>query len=535
MNTDCLQDYYPLSRQLTLAKNGMVATSSYLAAKAGYDILRKGGNAIDAAVATAAALTVVEPTSNGIGSDAFAIGWFNGKLFGVNGSGYSPRNISIDKLKQRGYDKMPQHGFLSVTVPGAVKTWASLINRYGRLTLEEVLEPAINFAKEGYIVSPVTGYSWQRYYDSMKDVFADKPEYRYWFEVFTKNGQPYKAGDLFKSDKMADGLIEIAKTNGESLYSGKIAQQFIRQSGECNGYFTLEDLNEYDVEYVDPLSMNYRGYDILELPPNGHGIVTLMALNTLKNFSFDKRDSLDTVHHQFEAMKMAFADGFEFISDPRYCKDFKEYLSDAYGKKQADRINDVPSNIIPENVADSGTVYLCTADEDGNMVSFIQSNYRSFGSGIVLDKYGIALQNRGSDFSLNENHVNCLKGHKKTYHTIIPGFLMKDNKPVGPFGVMGGYMQPQGHLQVIMNMLDFNLNPQQALNAPRWQWTKDNKFIVEPLFDKKLVDQLRGIGHDVSIALNHNSFGRGQIILRDERGFYIGGCESRCDSGLYGY
>ena len=208
---------------------------------------------------------------------------------------------------------------------------------------------------------------------------------------------------------------------------------------------------------------------------------------------------------------------------------------DAYGKKQADRIKDVPSNIIPENVANSGTVYLCTVDEDGNMVSFIQSNYRSFGSGIVLDKYGIALQNRGSDFSLDENHVNCLKGHKKTYHTIIPGFLMKDNKPVGPFGVMGGYMQPQGHLQVIMNMLDFNLNPQQALNAPRWQWTKDNKFIVEPLFDKKLVDQLRGIGHDVSIALNHNSFGRGQIILRDERGFYIGGCESRCDSGLYGY
>ncbi len=536
MKFDTLVQPYSNSRYSLFARNGMICSSSPLASAAGLEILAKGGNAVDAAVATAATLAVTEPTSNGLGSDAFAIVWMKDKLYGLNASGRAPKEISIDKVKALGYDAIPKRGWIPVMVPGAPKAWASLIGRFGNLSLPEVLAPAIRYAQDGYPVSAVLSYLWNKYVTRGLKEYEGKAEFSEWIRLFAKEGEAPSAGDIVRFPDMAKSLKLIANTDAKAFYEGEIARKIIEQSQRDGGFFTLEDLRDYDVDWVDPISVNYRGYDVWEIPPNGQGIVTLIALNILKNFTFDKKECLDTYHKQFEAIKIAFADAQKFVTDPQEMTvDYHGFLQEDYGKYRASMIGDTAKSYEGTDPSSCGTVYLCTADKDGNMVSYIQSNYMDFGSGIVIEDYGVSLQNRGYDFSLDPKAANVLKPGKKSYHTIIPGFLTKDGKAVGPFGVMGGYMQPQGHLQVLMNLIDFGLNPQMALDAPRWQWTHGMDFTVEPRFDPQMVEDLRKRGHPVTVSENYYSYGRGQIIWRLENGTYVGATESRTDSNIACY
>ena len=537
LSFDPLDQKYSSRRFPVYAMNGMVNCSSPLAAAAGEQILRKGGSAMDAAVAAAAALTVVEPTSNGIGSDAFALIWSekDKKLFGLNSSGRAPMFASIDKIRDEGRDidgKMPTHGWTPVTVPGAPAAWAAIAQRFGRLSLSQDLEPAIRYAEEGYPCQPNLSEAWKRAYKAYKRDF-DQPCFNGWFKTFAPLERAPEPGEIVKLRDHARTLTIIGETNAESFYNGELARRIDEESRKYGGYLRYEDLAVHKAVWVNPISISYRGYDVCEIPPNGQGIAALMALNILKEFAFDVRDNADTIHKQIEAMKMAFADAFHYVTDPaRMVIDYHTLLTPEYGAMRAAEMTDyaqVWTNRIPPK---SGTVYLCCADAEGNMVSYIQSNYMGFGSGIVVDGTGIALQNRGADFSLDPNNINCLMPGKKTYHTIIPGFLMKDGKAVGPFGVMGGYMQPQGHVQVVTNMIDFHMDPQQALDAPRWRWKRDGTVVVESSFDPNIARALQRKGHDVQMDLNTSSFGRGQIILRMDNGVLVGGTESRTDSNI---
>lgn len=536
MKFDCTYQPYTSNRYTHVASNGMIATSQPLAANAGLDILKEGGNAVDAAIATAACLTVVEPTSNGIGADSFALVWIKNdeKLYGVNGSGYAPKNLSAEELKKKGINKIPKFGWTPVTISGTPATWAALSKRFGKLSLKQVLEPAIRYARNGYPISPVLGYFWniayKRYSKECKTV-----EFKEWFKTFAPKNRAPKIGEIIKLENHAKTLEKIGDTDAKSFYTGELAEKIDACSRKYGGYITKEDLASYKVEWVNPIKVNYKGYDICEIPPNGQGIVALMALNILKKYNFTFKDSVDTYHKQFEAMKLAFADGKKYVTDPKYMGvTSKELLSDSFADERRKLITDIAIEPEPGCPSSGGTVYLCTADGDGNMVSFIQSNYMGFGSGIVVDDTGIALQNRGVDFSLNKCDYNYLIGGKRTYHTIIPGFILKDNKAVGPFGVMGGYMQPQGHVQVVMNLIDFDLNPQMALDAPRWQWIEGKKFIVEPNFPTHIVNALEAKGHEISIATNTGMFGRGEMIITDGQVLY-GGTESRTDGSVASY
>ncbi|MFN2363522.1 MAG: gamma-glutamyltransferase family protein, partial [Halarsenatibacteraceae bacterium] len=485
------QDYPYKSRRMNIfSKNGMVATSQNLAAQAGLNILKNGGNAIDAAIATAATLTVVEPTSNGIGSDAFALVWVKDKLYGLNSSGPSPAEISIEAVKKLGYEEMPKYGFIPVTVSGAPGGWAELSRRFGKLSLEETLKPAVKYAREGFPVSPVTASSWNRQFFNYKKNLKGE-EFEEWFEVFAPAGQPPKAGEIWKSEAHASTLKEIGATEAESFYRGRLAEKIAGFSQKYNGFLTENDLADFSPEWVEPISVNYRGYDIWEIPPNGQGMIALLALNIIKEFDFSESSLAEIYHTAIEALKLAFADGKEYITDIDEMKvTVKKLLSDEYARERKKLIGKKALDPVPGTLPKGGTVYLAAADNECNYVSFIQSNYMGFGSGLVVPGTGIALQNRGNNFSLDPEHDNCLAPKKKTYHTIIPGFMSKDNKPVGPFGVMGGFMQPQGHVQVVMNTVDFKLNPQSALDAPRWQWIKDKKIKVEnhfPIREAKLL------------------------------------------------
>jgi len=525
-----LSNPYSIPRNATYARKGIVATSQPLAAQAGLEILKKGGNAIDAAIATAACLTVVEPTSNGIGGDAFALVWTNGKLYGLNGSGPAPKSISIDAVKERGFNEIPTHGWIPVTVPGAPGTWAELSSRFGKLPLTEVLKPAIEYASEGYPISPTLGRFWERAFSIYKNKLTED-YFKHWFETFAPKGRAPRVGEIWASPDHAKTLQLIAETNAESFYRGELAEKIASFSKETGGFLTDEDLANYRPEWVEPINVNYRGYDVWEIPPNGQGIVALLALNILKGFEFHEKESVDMYHKQIEAMKLAFSDGQKFVTEKNKMPVTPEQLlSEAYAEIRRKRIGD--EALFPEagDPSGSGTVYLAAADKDGNMVSFIQSNYMGFGSGLVVPGTGIALQNRGHNFSFDPSHANALEGGKRTYHTIIPGFLTKGNEAIGPFGVMGGFMQPQGHVQVIMNTIDFGLNPQAALDAPRWQWMKGKVVEFENRFPHHIIQELERRGHQVNIQSESNNFGRGQIIWRDEKtGCLIAGSESRTD------
>jgi len=533
-NFDPLYSPYPSARYPVYAQNGMVASSSPLATAAGLEALRDGGNAVDAAIAAAAALTVVEPISNGIGSDAFAIIWSEGKLHGLNASGKAPANISIEKLLalKPGLETMPESGWIPVMVPGAPAAWAALNKRFGGLPLQQVMKPAIRYAHEGFPLSPNLPEGFALMVNRLESE-KNNPVFGEWFKTFLPNGEIPKAGDILVLKDHAQTLSAIAQTNAEAFYQGDLADRIVADSREFGGFFCKEDFSSYEPEWVDPVSINYRGYDVWEIPPNGQGITALMALNILKEFEFTQRDSVDTFHKHWEAMKLAFSDSLAHIADPRFMKeDFRKWLSPEYGARRAREIRENACLHLPERPRSGGTVYLCTADSNGGMVSYIQSNYKGFGSGAVVRGTGISLQNRGHDFSLDPHLPNALGPGKKCYHTIIPGFLTKNGKAIGPFGVMGAYMQPQGHVQVVTNLIDFGLNPQQALDAPRWQWLTGKSFIVESSFSAEIAKALIRRGHDASVSLETRLFGRGQIILRQENNVLVGATESRTDSSI---
>ncbi|GGG17208.1 gamma-glutamyltransferase [Lysinibacillus alkalisoli] len=529
---DYLHHPFPSKRTTTIAKKGMVATSHPLAAQAGLEILQKGGNAIDAAIATAAALTVVEPTSNGIGGDAFALVWMKDKLYGLNGSGPSPQNISKEALVAKGLDKIPMYAVVPVTVPGVPASWAALAKRFGKLSLQETLTPAIRYAEEGHPISVITGQFWQMAYQKFQQQCTSLV-FQPWFDTFSIAGRMPEIGEIWRSPGHARTLRLIAETDAKAFYQGELADEIDAFMREHDGYLTKQDLANYEPEWVDPISVNYKGYDVWEIPPNGQGIVAQMALNIYQH-STPKWHDAETVHQQIEAMKLAYTDGKAYVTAPEDMPiTTDELLSQAYGASRFAEITDKALTPKPYPIPKGGTVYLATADDEGNMVSFIQSNYMGFGSGVVVPNTGIALQNRGYDFSMDETHPNFLKPNKKVYHTIIPGFLTKDNQAVGPFGVMGGYMQPQGHFQVVTNTVDFAMNPQAALDMPRWQWIGEKTIHVEPHFPNDLALALKRKGHDIAVMIDGGTFGRGQIIWRDiTTGVLYGGTESRTDGAI---
>jgi len=530
---------FPSRRQVLYTKRGIVGSTHPVASEAGLCMLRQGGNAIDAAVATAIALSCVEPTANGIGGDNFAIVWFEGKMYGLNSSGPAPQALTADGLRKKGFDQMPSSGWESVTVPGAPAGWKALSERFGKLPYEKLFEPALEAAEQGIALTNDVCGGMRHSVDNYKRILGDDLS-RSFIDTFTNNGRPYSTGDIIKLPDHAKSLRLIAQSGSGSFYKGEICDALVRFSEKTGGYFKAEDLANFKPEWVDPVSINYRGYDVWELPPNGQGICALLALNILKGFEFspDSFGTARTLHLQFEAMKLAFADAAEHIADPEYMNfTTDELLSDEYAAGRRALIKENASDPFPGTPQKGGTVYFAAADGAGNMVSMIQSNYAGFGSGLVVPGFGITLHNRAANFTLEKGHVNELKGGKRPYHTIIPGFLTKSNVPIGPFGVMGGFMQPQGHMQVIMNMIDFNMNPQSALDAPRFCWKQGKAIDIERSVSTGVFTELCKRGHELILIDPNvtNSFGRGQIIRRTENGTLCGGTEPRGDGCMYGY
>lgn len=510
----------------------MVATSQPLAAQAGLHVLEQGGNAIDAAVATAAALTVVEPTSNGIGSDAFAIVWYRGQMYGLNSSGPSPMAMSFDALRERGLDKMPTFGWMPVDVPGAPAAWAALVERFGTFTLAQNLDGAVALASEGFPVSPVASFYWQSAMKRLPELLQGS-EYEPFFRLFAPDGDAPKPGQLFRSLDQARTLQMIGTSGARSFYEGDLADRIDAFARETGGLLRKSDLAAYQPEWIDPISIRYRGCDVWEIPPNGQGIVALIALGILEKFDLANMSPEERAHVQIEATKLAFEVGLAEIADPAAMRvQPSDLLAESFLDSLCNRIGDSAIQPAPSEPNRGGTVYLCTADGDGNMVSYIQSNYMGFGSGIVVPGTGISLQNRGHNFSMDPAHPNALGPGKRPYHTIIPGFLTKDGQAVGPFGVMGGFMQPQGHVQVVSNALDLGLNPQASLDAPRWQWMDGKRVLIESAMAESIVGSLRDRGHDIEVITQGGPFGRGQIIWRQQDDVLAGGTEPRTDGTI---
>ncbi len=523
---DRLKDYpFASRRRVVMGTQGAVATSQPLATMAGLEMLGAGGSAIDAAIATAIALTVVEPTSNGIGSDAFALVW-DGKLHGLNASGKSPQTLDASDFVN--LDTMPLYGWRSVTVPGAVSAWHSLWKRWGKLPFERLFAPAIRYAEQGFPVSPETARAWKRaeaIYGSL-DHAAFKP----FQTVFFPNGRSPRVGEIWRSPAHAQTLRAIAITEGEAFYRGDLADAIATFAEQTGGTLTREDLAAHQPEWVDPISTTYRGFTVWEIPPNTQGIAALMALNILEGFDLPhcEYESIERYHWQIEAMKLAFADVHRYVSDPD-CMSVKsrDLLSKAYASDRRLFIRDTASIQPIPGLPKGGTVYLAAADADLT-VSFIQSNYMGFGSGILIPGTGIALQNRACGFSTQAGHPNQVAPGKRPFHTIIPGFLSYDDRAIGAFGVMGGDMQPQGHVQVVSNLIDYGMNPQSALDAPRWRWVAHNQVLLEQTVPSEVALGLVDRQHLIQLSAEPSAFGRGQMILRNDR-VLIAASESRAD------
>ena len=509
---------YSSRRNVVYAKNGMVCTSVPLGAQVGLEVLKAGGNAMDAAVAVAAGMPLFEPTGNGLGSDAFALVWVEKekKLYGLNASGVAPAALNAQTVRSLGYDQMPKEGWIPTMVPGAPAGWAELHRRFGTKPLEELFAPAIFYAREGVPVPVNVARQWAK--DSrriQKSMEANPAPHAYWWKAFMKrDGSPYAAGDLFRWEEYAATLEELAVTGCESYYRGALMEKIVAFSRETGGFFTEEDFCGYRPQWVEPISANYRGYTVCEIPPNGHGITVLMALNILNGLELSpERENADIYHKMMEAIKLAFADTKTYVADPRYMKTkVEDLLSEEYAARRRALISDCALTPEAGDPSCGGTIYLCTADGEGNMVSWIQSNYTTFGAGVAVPGTGISFQNRGANFSLDESSDNCLAGGKKSYHTIIPGFLLKDGEAVGPFGVMGAFMQPQGHVQVLMNTIDYHMNPQQALDAPRAQWIGGKHIQLEREVSPEIAETLAAMGHEVEVIDDPINMGRGQII-----------------------
>ncbi|MDM0114178.1 gamma-glutamyltransferase family protein [Variovorax sp. J22R133] len=504
-----------LSTRIPVFARNVVSTSHPLAAQAGLRILHQGGNAVDAAVAAAAVMTLAEPVSNGLGSDAFCILWDGQKLHGLNASGGAPKAWTPEYFaKKYGADAAtpPMRGIDSVSIPGAIGSWVALSERFGKLPFGDLMAPAIEVAERGYLVPPVVQQKWA----AAIPLLESQPGFK---EGFMPWGRAPKVGELFKFPGAARALKAIALTKGAAFYGGEIAHALEKFSNESGGSLKASDLEGWKPEWVEPISRDYRGHTLHEIPPNGQGIAALIALGILEKFDIGSLpvDSVASQHLQIEAMKLAFADVYRYVSEPSTMEVTPaQMLDDAYLASRA-RLIDVKKaqDFKAGNPVKGGTIYLTAADESGMMVSFIQSNYMGFGSGCVEPNFGISLQNRGHGFSLKEGSPNRVAPGKRPFHTIIPAFLTQNGQPVMSFGVMGGNMQPQGHMQTLVRMLDYGQNPQAACDAPRWRFNAGREINVEAAMNPATVQGLADMGHQMEVINDsYQDFGAGQFIWR---------------------
>lgn len=515
----------------------MIATSQPLAAQAGLDILKQGGNAIDAAIATVASLCVVEPCSTGIGGDAFALIWIEKekRLYGINASGPAPADLTADLVRQQGHETYPKFGGMAVTVPGALRGWELALNQFGSLGLDALLAQAISYAQDGFPVSQRIAAAWERSTEKMSQQADSK-------RVWLPRGRAPQAGELFKNPEFAATLRHIRDRGYDLFYEGEVAQQIVTAVQQDGGLLALNDLASYRAEWVDPISVPYGdGYAFYEIPPNGQGLTALLALNIASTFDLPSLGygTVDYYHTLIETMKLAFIDAHAYIADPKKAHvPIDGLLSKQYARERANLIQ-METALYPEPGHPSphgDTVYLSVADAEGNMVSWIQSLYMGFGSGLTAGTTGVQLQNRGANFSLEPGHPNEAGPSKRPYHTIIPGFITKDGAAWSSFGVMGGFMQPQGHLQVGLNMVQFGMDPQTALDAPRFQWIKEKEVALETAVDPAIRQALERRGHQLFPTNQRMHYGGGQAIVRlSENDIYVGGSEPRNDGTAVGF
>ena len=543
-------------RSEVIAQNGMVATSQPLATQVALDVLKAGGSAVDAAIAANAALGLMEPTGAGIGGDLFALVWDPkaGKLHGLNASGRAPLGQTLDQLRARlkGRDAIPSHGSLSVSVPGAVDGWFELHAKFGRLPMDQVLAPAIRYAREGFPLSPFVAYGWGRNlarFQTNKDI----EETANAMKTFFPGGRAPAAGEIFRNPDLARTYELLAKGGRDAYYRGEIADTIDRYMKRIGGPLAKADLAAHKSEWVEPIGTSYRGYDVWQIPPNTQGLAVLQILNVLEGYDLKAmgHNRADMIHAMVEAKKLAFADRARYYADPAFARvPMKALMTKEYAaerRKLVDMAKAAPAVAAGDaKLLKNDTVYLTTADKDGMMVSLIQSNYRGMGSGLVPDGLGFMLQDRGELFSLNPDHPNVYAPGKRPFHTIIPGFVTKDGKPWLSFGVMGGAMQPQGHAQVLVNMIDFGMNVQEAGDAARWQheskqeptggeMTDGGELFLETGIDPAVRAELKRRGHTV-IVKPGTHYGSYEAIQRDHaNGVYRGGTEMRVDGHAAGY
>jgi len=531
------------SRSEVIAAHGMVASSHPLATQIGLEILKQGGSAVDAAIAVNAALGLMEPTGNGIGGDLFAIVWDakSKKLYGLNASGPAPKKLSLEYFQKNNLSKYPEFGPLPVTVPGAVAGWSELHKKFGKLPIKRLFKPTIAYAREGFPVTETIAY----YFTLNKQRFQDYPNFK---EVWMANGDVPKTGEIFKNPALGNTLETLADKGLSEFYTGDIARitaDFIQAQG---GFLSYDDLASYRPEWVQPISTDYRGYEVWELPPNTQGLATLQILNILEGFNLAELGlySTEYIHLFIEAKKLAFADRAKFYADPRFAKlPIETLLSKDYATKRRQEINPKKAALVDASGLPQygDTVYLTTADQEGNMVSLIQSNYSGMGSGMTPPKLGFMLQNRGTLFSLDPKHLNVVAGGKRSFHTIIPAFVTKDGDPYISFGVMGGATQPQAQAQVLINIIDFGMNLQEAGDAPRIVHSGSSQpsgermrsggtVSLESAFDEKIRKELVEMGH--TLKYEKGSFGGYQAIMK-KNGVYYGASESRKDGQAAGY
>lgn len=542
------------SRSEVIATQAMAATSQPLATQIALDVMKQGGNAIDAAIAANAALGLMEPTGSGIGGDLYAIVWSakDNKLFGLNASGRSPKGLTLEQMqaevKKLGRTDIPPLGMLPISVPGAVDGWFSLHDKFGQLPMKKVLAPAISYAENGFPVTELIAYYWQ---NSVPRLSTQPGDFK---GTFTINGKGPKTGDIFKNPALAATYKQLANGGRDAFYKGAIAKKIDAFMQKEGGYLRYDDFASHNSTWVEPVSVNYRGYDVWELPPNGQGIAALQMLQILKNFDLKGMgfNSPESLHTLIEAKKLAFEDRAKFYADMDFAKvPVKELISEAYGKERAKLIGPKAAQRVDAgnpHLYTGDTIYMTTADKDGNMVSLIQSNYRGMGSGVVVPGLGFGFQDRGQMFSLDAKHHNAYAPGKRPFNTIIPAFITKDNKPYMSFGVMGGAMQPQGHVQIVVNMIDYGMNLQEAGDAARWQHLgntepTDNSDMylqnggyteVERGIPWQTVQQLLQKGHDIRYGLG--GYGGYQAIKKDPvNGVYYGASESRKDGQAAGY
>ncbi|MCX6582577.1 MAG: gamma-glutamyltransferase [Candidatus Aminicenantes bacterium] len=535
------------TRSEVIGTHGMVAASQPLATQVGVDILKKGGSAVDAAIAVNAALGLMEPTSCGIGGDLFAIVWDNKnqKLYGLNASGPAPLALNLEYFKKQGLKRIPYHGPLPWTVPGCVDGWFELHKKFGKLDMKTILQPAADYAENGFPLSELISHYWQRSVMLFKD-------YENFQKLYAPGGKLLQKGDIFKNPELAKTLRLIAAKGRDAYYKGEIARALAAYSQKVGGFFQMKDFEDFHAEWVEPLGVNYKGYAVWELPPNGQGIAVLQMLNMLKSFDFKSmgHNSAEYLHTLVEIKKIVYEDRARFYADPRFARvSIKRLLSDEYAAERLKFFNPARANRnIPagDGILEKGdTIYLTVVDKDFNAVSLIQSNYSGFGSGMVPDGLGFCIQDRGQLFSLEEGHPNVIEPGKRPFHTIIPAMVTKGGKPVFTFGVMGGDMQPQGHIQVLLNIIDFGMNIQEAGDAARFYHTGSSEPDYGTMTDggelhlesgvvPEVVRTLMGKGHQ--IVGDRGGYGGYQGIWIDhERGVLIGASESRKDGCAVGY